>query len=113
MIITKGTTNTIKLPLAQYFEEDNLRTMIAAEVTFGATSAERVRKLWYRDNRSISTMSIDRLGNNLCIELNPMETIKWNYQVPVQIRIKKKDNDIICSNIFYANINMSLSTEEF
>ena len=113
MIITKGSTNTINIPLTQYFNSNDLKLMIAAEATFGATSNERVRKLWYKDNKSNSTMAIDRSGINLIIELNGAETSKWNYQIPIQIRIRKKSNDIVASNIFYANINMSLSTEEF
>lgn len=113
MIITQGTDNIIKLPLSEYFTQENLRTIIAAEVAFGATSTERVRKLWYKDDKSKSTMELDRINNTLNIGIYAAETAKWRYQVPIQIRIKKRNNEIVNSIIFYANINTALSTEEF
>lgn len=112
IIIEQNTTSKIVLPLADYFEAVDLKNIIAIEVTFG-TKPHQSRKLWYIYDGEKTNMTFVKSTNCLDIKLLPSESAYWRHQVPIQIRIKNRQDKIISSDIFYANIKTILSAEEF
>lgn len=111
MIINKGATNNIVLSLREYFDEQACYQAIAIEIILGDNPKTQIKKRWYKNDKIASTMLLDRSSYNINFDIIP--PCEWNYQIPVQIRVKKRDNAIECSNIFYAYINSALSTEDF
>jgi hypothetical protein len=112
MIIQKNSVNELTFKLAQYFDDAVLTDIIAIEITFG-TKKYQVRKLWYLYDNLNSTATFNRTHLTLKVKLTAEESSKWQYQVPVQIRIKNKSNKITTSEIFYLYIQEGLSAEEF
>lgn len=114
VIIKQNVTNTIVLPLKDYFTNEQMRNLQAIEVTIGEKNKnEQVRKLFYVTDKDKSDINFIRHNNSIEFALNATESSYWKYQVPAQIRIKNRDNVIASSDIFYCYIEPSLSAEEF
>lgn len=113
IIIQQNTTTKLSFILTNYFEEELINTMVAAELTIGEGKLQ-IHKLWYaNDYNNNNSMNYYMYNNVLECILQPSETARWQYQVPVQIRIKTMDKKIHTGDILYAYIQHTLSSEEF
>ena len=112
IVIEQNTTNNLTLPLKEYFEASILNNIVAAEITFGQ-GKEQIRKLWYAFDPIKSNASYIKSNNTIKLTLTPEDSLKWKYQIPIQIRIKTKDGFTPSSKIFYGYIQTVLSGEDF
>ena len=110
LIIDQNTTSDFTIPMKDYFSNFNARNSMVVEITIGKGN-EQTRHLWYNANKSKSTMTYNSASDSFTMRLTQEETVKWKYQVPIQIRVKELDGTITRSDLFYAYINPSLSNE--
>ena len=111
MIIGQNTTNKLNIPLKLFFSDINWNNINKIVIIFG-TDKNTVQKRWDAFDKINSTMDYNRTNASLLVTLSQAETKQWNYQIPIQIRIKTKDGTVTNSKIFYGYINPCLSNEE-
>lgn len=112
MIIQQGTTSKMSLPLKDLFAAEQLKNIIAIEVVIG-TANQQIKFHWYSYDFTKTNLAFDKNTQTLNFTISPEQSHQWRYQVPVQVRIKDKNNTINNSQVFYAYIQAALSAEDF
>lgn len=110
LIIGQNTEQTLTIPMKEYFSSFDVKKSEVVEITFGKNTSQ-VKRHWYAKDANKTTMTYNRVKNCFILKLTQQDTQKWKYQVPMQIRVKTIDGQVINSDIFYAYINPALSSE--